>query len=121
MAEGVGFEPTEVLPSTVFKTAAFDHSAIPPFSYEPTYLPFHSEMVNIFVLSQKWLKQKRIQVLINHMIIISVDYGSPFAEQGIILEAINVIRNPGSGDLCRWLCWLFLCVDRVDFLWFRKR
>ncbi len=30
MAEGVGFEPTEVLPSTVFKTAAFDHSAIPP-------------------------------------------------------------------------------------------
>ena len=30
VAEGVGFEPTEVLPSTVFKTAAFDHSAIPP-------------------------------------------------------------------------------------------
>jgi hypothetical protein len=30
LAEGVGFEPTEVLPSTVFKTAAFDHSAIPP-------------------------------------------------------------------------------------------
>ena len=30
MAEGVGFEPTEVLPSTVFKTAAFNHSAIPP-------------------------------------------------------------------------------------------
>ena len=33
MAEGVGFEPTEVLPSTVFKTAAFDHSAIPPGIY----------------------------------------------------------------------------------------
>ena len=33
MAEGVGFEPTEVLPSTVFKTAAFDHSAIPPSIY----------------------------------------------------------------------------------------
>ena len=31
MAEGVGFEPTEVLPSTVFKTAAFGHSAIPPY------------------------------------------------------------------------------------------
>ena len=30
MAEGVGFEPTEALTSTVFKTAAFDHSAIPP-------------------------------------------------------------------------------------------
>ena len=49
MAEGVGFEPTEVLPSTVFKTAAFDHSAIPPCSYEPLYLPFRLEMVNIFV------------------------------------------------------------------------
>ena len=34
MAEGVGFEPTEVLPSTVFKTAAFDHSAIPPNIYK---------------------------------------------------------------------------------------
>jgi hypothetical protein len=30
MAEGVGFEPTELLHSTVFKTAAFDLSAIPP-------------------------------------------------------------------------------------------
>ena len=30
MAEGVGFEPTELLHSTVFKTAAFNHSAIPP-------------------------------------------------------------------------------------------
>ena len=27
---GVGFEPTEGHPSTVFKTAAFDHSASPP-------------------------------------------------------------------------------------------
>ena len=30
MAEGVGFEPTEALTSTVFKTAAFDHSATSP-------------------------------------------------------------------------------------------
>jgi hypothetical protein len=30
MAEGVGFEPTEACTSAVFKTAAFDHSAIPP-------------------------------------------------------------------------------------------
>ena len=30
MAVGVGFEPTEGHPSTVFKTAAFDHSASPP-------------------------------------------------------------------------------------------
>ncbi len=30
MAEGVGFEPTSRCRETVFKTAAFDHSAIPP-------------------------------------------------------------------------------------------
>jgi hypothetical protein len=30
MAEGVGFEPTDPFESTVFKTAAFDHSANPP-------------------------------------------------------------------------------------------
>lgn len=29
-AEKEGFEPPEVLPSTVFKTAAIDHSAISP-------------------------------------------------------------------------------------------
>ena len=29
-AEREGFEPPEVCPSTVFKTAAFDHSAISP-------------------------------------------------------------------------------------------
>ena len=30
LAEREGFEPPEVLPSTVFKTAAFDRSAISP-------------------------------------------------------------------------------------------
>ena len=30
VAEGEGFEPPETCASTVFKTAAFDHSAIPP-------------------------------------------------------------------------------------------
>src|SRR5262249_44138540 len=30
LAEGVGFEPTEPYGSAVFKTAALDHSAIPP-------------------------------------------------------------------------------------------
>ena len=30
IAEREGFEPPEVLPSTVFKTAAIDHSAISP-------------------------------------------------------------------------------------------
>ena len=47
MAEGVGFEPTEVLPSTVFKTAAFDHSAIPPRN-EACLLSSHLDAVNIF-------------------------------------------------------------------------
>ena len=31
LAEEVGFEPTEPCGSTVFKTAAFNHSAIPPY------------------------------------------------------------------------------------------
>ena len=37
MAVGQGFEPREPLGSTVFKTAAFDHSASPPkqFTGEP--------------------------------------------------------------------------------------
>ena len=30
MAEGVGFEPTSRFREAVFKTAALDHSAIPP-------------------------------------------------------------------------------------------
>ena len=30
MAEGVGFEPTVPFGTTVFKTAALNHSAIPP-------------------------------------------------------------------------------------------
>ena len=33
MAEGEGFEPPEPFGSTVFKTAAFNHSANPPDSY----------------------------------------------------------------------------------------
>ena len=34
MAEGVGFEPTEGYePSTVFKTAAFNRSATPPWNH----------------------------------------------------------------------------------------
>ena len=32
LAEEVGFEPTEPCGSTVFKTAAFNHSAIPPYA-----------------------------------------------------------------------------------------
>ena len=43
MAVGVGFEPTEDLSSTVFKTAAFDRSASPP---ETFCLP-HAEQARI--------------------------------------------------------------------------
>ena len=32
LAEEEGFEPSEALTSTVFKTAAFNHSATPPWS-----------------------------------------------------------------------------------------
>ena len=36
-AEREGFEPPEPLSSTVFKTAAIDHSAISPWSISPPY------------------------------------------------------------------------------------
>ena len=39
MAEREGFEPPNSCPSTVFKTAAFDHSAISPYGnikFSPT-------------------------------------------------------------------------------------
>ncbi len=38
MAERQGFEPREVLPSTVFKTAAIDHSAISPIASKKVLL-----------------------------------------------------------------------------------
>ena len=37
MAESEGFEPPDLLQSTVFKTAAFDHSANSPDKY---FMPF---------------------------------------------------------------------------------
>src|SRR5580765_4096440 len=39
MAEGVGFEPTEPCGSAVFKTAALNHSAIPPQGRETIATP----------------------------------------------------------------------------------
>ncbi len=68
MAEGVGFEPTEVLASTVFKTAAFDHSAIPPtinVDDEPLFLSSRFEMVNIFVLNYKWSSRELFHLMMN--------------------------------------------------------
>ena len=45
VAEGVGFEPTELLHSTVFKTAALNHSAIPP---KRNIITMIGRSVNIF-------------------------------------------------------------------------
>ncbi len=39
-AEREGFEPPEPLSSTVFKTAAIDHSAISPSVYATHFLSF---------------------------------------------------------------------------------
>ena len=39
-AEKEGFEPPEVWPSTVFKTAAFDHSAISPSRANIMFIDF---------------------------------------------------------------------------------
>ena len=70
-AERQGFEPREVLPSTVFKTAAIDHSATSPkpldlvvlfvesgakvrlFFNSANILPFFSQINCIFALNQK--------------------------------------------------------------------
>ena len=38
MAESEGFEPPDLLQSTVFKTAAFDHSANSPDNYFAPFL-----------------------------------------------------------------------------------
>lgn len=35
---GVGFKPTDACASAVFKTAALDHSATPPYSQQPDAL-----------------------------------------------------------------------------------
>lgn len=45
MAVGQGFEPWELLHSTVFKTAAFDHSATPPEGCDYTELRLHGKSV----------------------------------------------------------------------------
>lgn len=43
MAEDEGFEPPEACTSTVFKTAAFDHSASPPQKLFSKYKVFRSK------------------------------------------------------------------------------
>ena len=45
LAEREGFEPPEALTSTVFKTAAIDHSAISPRNIETCRSPFPTAKV----------------------------------------------------------------------------
>ncbi len=49
MAESEGFEPPEGFPSTVFKTAAFDHSASSPGLYK--FLRYFRNKLDDFILS----------------------------------------------------------------------
>ena len=59
-AEKEGFEPPEVLPSTVFKTAAFDHSATSPYA---------AAKVNSFFIFPKKKRQfidKFLELIITH-------------------------------------------------------
>ncbi len=52
MAEDTGFEPAEPFGSTVFKTAAFDHSANPPYSLGNKYNDFsHKRQARILFQS----------------------------------------------------------------------
>ena len=52
-AEEEGFEPPDLLQSTVFKTAAFDRSAIPPIMQ--TYLHFASANIESIILLTKFI------------------------------------------------------------------
>ena len=53
IAERQGFEPREVLPSTVFKTAAIDHSATSPNADAKIKENLNSQKKE-FVFSQKY-------------------------------------------------------------------
>ncbi len=46
-AEEVGFEPTVPRGTTVFKTAAFDHSATPPLNNHDNYQQFSSSLPSV--------------------------------------------------------------------------
>ena len=50
-AEEEGFEPPDLLQSTVFKTAAIDHSAIPPIS-----------AINVLTLSPSHLLRRSVNL-----------------------------------------------------------
>ena len=54
-AEREGFEPPEVLPSTVFKTAAFNRSAISPIAQTYCCFIYAGAKVQLFLLSANFL------------------------------------------------------------------
>lgn len=65
MAESEGFEPPEGFPSTVFKTAAFDHSASSPVFLQLMRQLFYSyliryfrDMLDIYINSNQELHQQ---------------------------------------------------------------
>ena len=59
-AEREGFEPPEVLPSTVFKTAAIDRSAISPFSGgKSTLFSDMKSMVSCISLSVGYIVERQ--------------------------------------------------------------
>ena len=73
MAVGAGFEPAELLHSTIFKTAAFVHSAIPPVSILPE---------NPLIVNVKKMIEFRSFAIILQEIISFVEHGKVLAKGG---------------------------------------
>ena len=56
MAEGEGFEPPVGLPTTVFKTAALNRSAIPPQFFGAKFMAPIEQIVVTFLLKQTFTR-----------------------------------------------------------------
>ncbi len=112
MAEEVGFEPTDGFPSTVFKTAAFNHSAIPPFSIVYTIFSkcvnsIYNKSMNDIDYMKLALEQARIayslgEVPIGALVVYQpFDKGTrkPLADAKVISRAYNLresTNNPAA-------------------------
>ena len=62
MAEEVGFEPTVPCGTTVFKTAAFDHSATPPRQLFQPMSPFRRGGLRMTYAGQAKTMRNRLEV-----------------------------------------------------------
>ena len=62
MAEEVGFEPTVPCGTTVFKTAAFDHSATPPRQLFQPMSPFRRGGLRVTCAGQAKTMRNRLEV-----------------------------------------------------------